>query len=289
MTDNSSSLKKQLQVAFGTDDIYQIFDVAPTATTSEIKKAYMKLALVHHPDKGGDKEKFQALSLAHSILSDEEKRKIYDEHGTLDDDGDFNEENFDFWYQYFRNLFPKISLSDISRFEQEYVGSEEERNDVLQAYDQHGGRLQHIMDSVMFAEEGEELRIIALIDSLIESGEITATKAYTKDKAKAESDAKDTKKANQRKRKQATKAAQSEEALSALIKAQQQNRQRQASSLASILSKYENDDLEDNGGRKAKRAKKSAAHEADDIDEDEFQRIQQSLQSKTATKQSKRK
>lgn len=289
MTDNSSSLKKQLQVAFGTDDIYQIFDVAPTATTSEIKKAYMKLALVHHPDKGGDKEKFQALSLAHSILSDEEKRKIYDEHGTLDDDGDFNEENFDFWYQYFRNLFPKISLSDISRFEQEYVGSEEERNDVLQAYDQHGGRLQHIMDSVMFAEEGEELRIIALIDSLIESGEITATKAYTKDKAKAESDAKDTKKANQRKRKQATKAAQSEEALSALIKAQQQNRQRQASSLASILSKYENDDLEDNGGRKAKRAKKSAAHEADDIDEDEFQRIQQSLQSKAATKQSKRK
>lgn len=289
MTDNSSSLKKQLQVAFGTDDIYQIFGVAPTATTSEIKKAYMKLALVHHPDKGGDKEKFQALSLAHSILSDEEKRKIYDEHGTLDDDGDFNEENFDFWYQYFRNLFPKISLSDISRFEQEYVGSEEERNDVLQAYDQHGGRLQHIMDSVMFAEEGEELRIIALIDSLIESGEITATKAYTKDKAKAESDAKDTKKANQRKRKQATKAAQSEEALSALIKAQQQNRQRQASALASILSKYENDDLEDNGGRKAKRAKKSAAHEADDIDEDEFQRIQQSLQSKTATKQSKRK
>lgn len=289
MTDNSSSLKKQLQVAFGTDDIYQIFGVAPTATTSEIKKAYMKLALVHHPDKGGDKEKFQALSLAHSILSDEEKRKIYDEHGTLDDDGDFNEENFDFWYQYFRNLFPKISLSDISRFEQEYVGSEEERNDVLQAYDQHGGRLQHIMDSVMFAEEGEELRIIALIDSLIESGEITATKAYTKDKAKAENDAKDTKKANQRKRKQATKAAQSEEALSALIKAQQQNRQRQASALASILSKYENDDLEDNGGRKAKRAKKSAAHEADDIDEDEFQRIQQSLQSKTATKQSKRK
>lgn len=289
MTDSSNSLKKQLQAAFGTDDIYQIFGVVRTATTSEIKKAYMKLALVHHPDKGGDKEKFQALSLAHSILSDEEKRKIYDEHGCLDDDAEVNEENFEFWYQYFRNLFPKISLDDISRFGQEYVGSEEERNDVLQAYNQHRGRLQHIMDSVMFAEEGEELRIIALIDSLIESGELTVTKAYTKDKAKAQADANDTKKTNQRKRKQATKAAQSEEALSALIKAQQQNRQRQAGALASILSKYENDDLDDNGGRKTKRAKKTAAHEANDIDEDEFQRIQQSLQSKSASKQSKRK
>lgn len=288
MADTSSSLKKQLQDAFGSDDIYHIFGVARTATTSEIKKAYMKLALVHHPDKGGDKEKFQALSLAHSILADEEKRKLYDEHGSLEDDADFNEENFDFWYQYFRNLFPKISLDDIARFETEYVGSEEERGDVLQAYNQHGGRLQHIMDSVMFAEEGEELRIIALIDSLIEVGELVATKAYAKDKAKAQADAKDTKKTSQRKRKQAAKAAESEEALSALIKAQQQNRQRQASALASILSKYENDD-DDDGGRRGKRAKKASPHEGDDIDEDEFQRTQQSLQSKSTTKQSKRK
>lgn len=47
----------------------------------ELKKAYHKLAMKHHPDRGGDKEKFQEIQTAYEALSDKEKRDIYDKYG----------------------------------------------------------------------------------------------------------------------------------------------------------------------------------------------------------------
>lgn len=58
---------------------YEILGVSEDATTEEIKKAFKKAAIQHHPDKKwGDKEKFQAVNEAHGILSDESKRQQYD-------------------------------------------------------------------------------------------------------------------------------------------------------------------------------------------------------------------
>jgi curved DNA-binding protein len=59
-------------------DHYTTLGVARNATTDEIKKAYRKLASQHHPDKGGDKTKFQQVQEAYSVLSDPEKRASYD-------------------------------------------------------------------------------------------------------------------------------------------------------------------------------------------------------------------
>eukprot|EP01032_Pedospumella_encystans_P000733 gene733-847_t len=73
---HSSQLLKD---AFGDQTVYEILSVPKDAEEDTVKRAYRKLALKHHPDKGGDAKKFQALSLAHSILSDPEKRKIYDQ------------------------------------------------------------------------------------------------------------------------------------------------------------------------------------------------------------------
>ncbi|KAM3594357.1 uncharacterized protein V6R79_006335 [Siganus canaliculatus] len=69
------------------DSLYEVLGLEKGASPDEIKKAYRKLALRHHPDKNPDNpeaaEKFKEINNANSILSDENKRKIYDEYGSM--------------------------------------------------------------------------------------------------------------------------------------------------------------------------------------------------------------
>uniref|UniRef100_A0A6C0KXF2 J domain-containing protein n=1 Tax=viral metagenome TaxID=1070528 RepID=A0A6C0KXF2_9ZZZZ len=59
-------------------DYYKILEVSKDASSDLIKKQYKKLALKHHPDRGGDPEMFKKVSEAYQTLSDSEKRNEYD-------------------------------------------------------------------------------------------------------------------------------------------------------------------------------------------------------------------
>lgn len=69
------------------DTLYNILNLKKSATPDEVKKAYRQLALRYHPDKNPDDptahEKFQDINRAHKILSDQLKRSIYDQYGSL--------------------------------------------------------------------------------------------------------------------------------------------------------------------------------------------------------------
>jgi len=64
-------------------DLYASLGLDKHASADDIKKAYRKEALVKHPDRGGDKEEFQALQAAYDVLSNPEKRAEYDATGQI--------------------------------------------------------------------------------------------------------------------------------------------------------------------------------------------------------------
>lgn len=63
-------------------DYYEVLGVGKDASADEIKKAFRRLAVQHHPDKeGGDESKFKEINEAYEVLKDSEKRQRYDQFG----------------------------------------------------------------------------------------------------------------------------------------------------------------------------------------------------------------
>lgn len=103
-------------------DYYAVLGLQKTANENEIKKAYRKLAMKYHPDKNqNDKnaeDKFKEISEAYSVLSDPEKRKIYDKYGKdgLNQQGGMNFNANDIFKHFFGNSFGGDDDNDFNPF-----------------------------------------------------------------------------------------------------------------------------------------------------------------------------
>ena len=64
--------------------LYEALGVAPDADADALRRAYKAAALKHHPDKGGDTDKFKRAAEAYATLSDPTKRRMYDATGEAD-------------------------------------------------------------------------------------------------------------------------------------------------------------------------------------------------------------
>lgn len=129
--------------------------------------------------------KFQRVAFANAILSDPARRKRYDTTGStaesvIDADG-FN------WSDYYREQYANaINADSIRKFADQYKGSDEEKDDVLVAYEKSKGKMDAIYESVMLSnvlEDDERFRKI--IDEAIESGDVKAYKAYANESQKS--------------------------------------------------------------------------------------------------------
>src|SRR3989344_3029061 len=94
-------------------DYYDILGVSKTTANDEIKKAYRKLAMKYHPDKGGDAEKFKEISEAYAVLSDPHKRSQYDQFGPEGFSQQFSQEDIfrGAHFEDFEDLFRQFGAS----------------------------------------------------------------------------------------------------------------------------------------------------------------------------------
>ncbi|KAL5103814.1 hypothetical protein TcWFU_000512 [Taenia crassiceps] len=80
----------KVEVTLNAFDPYHELAINPDASKAEIKKAYKKLSLIHHPDRGGDEQKFIRIHKAYITLTDEVAHKNWQEYGNSDGPGAIN-------------------------------------------------------------------------------------------------------------------------------------------------------------------------------------------------------
>ncbi|KAI0593558.1 DnaJ domain-containing protein, partial [Biscogniauxia sp. FL1348] len=166
-------------------DPYEVLGLERSATPDQVKSAYRKLALKNHPDKVPESQKdkahetFQSIAFAYAVLSDAARRKRYDETGSTSESM-VDSEGFS-WSDYYREQFREAVSGDaIRRFAAQYKGSEEERDDVLAAYEAHEGRMDGVYESVMLSSVVEDdARFRRAIDDAIAAGRVPPFRAYT--------------------------------------------------------------------------------------------------------------
>ncbi|KAK4947302.1 hypothetical protein LTR10_013670 [Elasticomyces elasticus] len=265
---------------------YDVLQVPKTATSDEIKSAYRKLALKHHPDKAQpeDREsahkKFQEIAFAYAILSDERRRKRYDATGNTAESANIEDDNFN-WADFFREQTAAMVNADmIEQVKREYQGSEEEKADVLAAYEEGEGDMDAVFESVMCSEVlADEERFRQMIDEAIAKGEVQAYEGYTKEGKKSRARRRANAKQEEQEareyarelgvedklfgkkgatKKKAKKAEDDTDALQALIQQRQQSREQNFF-----------DDLEAKYGGNAKKGKRK---DMDEPSEEAFQK-----------------
>ncbi|KAL3701265.1 hypothetical protein R1sor_019287 [Riccia sorocarpa] len=166
------------------NDLYKVLGVERTASQAEIRKAYHKLALRLHPDKNPDdeaaKEKFQSLQSVIAVLGDPEKRKIYDETGSIED-VELSGDSFKNVYQFFRALYKQITEEDIDHYAQSYRGTEEESADLKAEYKRRKGNMELVFTYLMCSDPKlDSHRFMEIIDAAVSTGELKEYKIYRK-------------------------------------------------------------------------------------------------------------
>mmetsp|Transcript_22140 Transcript_22140/g.61460 ORF Transcript_22140/g.61460 Transcript_22140/m.61460 type:complete len:269 (-) Transcript_22140:1333-2139(-) len=165
--------------------LYEVLAVSREASQSEIKKAYMKMALKLHPDKNpGDeaaKDRFQTLQRIYGILSNPERRKVYDQTGSMEDSEELTGERFNDLYEYYRSMYKKVMEDDIREFEREYRGSEEELHDLLELYKKHKGDMAVVFEWQMCSKPNKDShRFADAIELAIANGTARSFKRFAR-------------------------------------------------------------------------------------------------------------
>jgi len=196
----STKFSKECNKLFGTKNLYGVLGLDPekkdSFTEKDIKRSYYKCSLKYHPDRvqndGTTSEemdlatkRFQMLGKVYAILSDSEKRKLYDESGIIDEEG-ATDDNFDWGVSYWRTLFKKVTPEDIENFKRDYKGSQEELDDMKAHYLKYKGDMDKIYECAYCVDTEEDReRIRSLLQQMVDQGDVEHFAKFDKQETEA--------------------------------------------------------------------------------------------------------
>ncbi|KAL5353418.1 hypothetical protein ACLOAV_001454 [Pseudogymnoascus australis] len=270
---------------------YEVLGIEKSATENDVKSAYRKAALKNHPDKVPASEKesatksFQAIAFAYAVLSSPTRRAHYDRTGStseaISSSDDFS------WSSFYRAQYEDVvSDAAIEAFAAKYKDSEEEKDDVLAAYEKGKGDMDVVYEMVMLSDVVvDDKRFRDIINAAIQEKTVTA---YTKFTKESESSKRKRTKAAKDEANEAMEYAEElgikdkifggkkskkddgQDGLKALIMKRQQDRQAEGDGfLDRLAAKYAEPEKK---GKKGGKGKKSKAEVDDGPTEEEFQK-----------------
>lgn len=177
---NSNMTDDLLSASTSSTRLYEAMGLSKTATPAEIRKAYFKLSLKVHPDRNPDDPdataRFQSLQKIYAVLSDPDRRKLYDETGITDaDDPDaYSEDRCESLRAFYKAAFKPVTGDAIDELKKTYQGSEEEEAEVLSRYTEFEGDMEKLFGHVLLSEEAEDsARFSEMIERALEDGRLT--------------------------------------------------------------------------------------------------------------------
>uniref|UniRef100_A0A3P9JI69 DnaJ homolog subfamily C member 9 n=1 Tax=Oryzias latipes TaxID=8090 RepID=A0A3P9JI69_ORYLA len=253
-------LLERCQELFSSTNLYEVLGVSKEASEAEIRRSYYKVSLKVHPDRAPEDpqatEKFQVLGKLYAVLTDQEQRAVYDEQGVVDEESDVLRQDR-CWEDYWRLLFPKVTVQDILEFEKKYKGSDEEREDVIRLYVQHEGDLDEIMASALCCSQEDEPRLCGIIEAAIKSGEVEAFPSFTQEsdkKKRARRKRADREKEEAEEMQKKMGLSDKDDSLVMMLKQRQQSREKNFNSFLSDLeAKYSKKSSKPQKGKKGKK------------------------------------
>jgi len=182
--------------------LYELLGVKSDANTAQIKRGYLKAARRTHPDKCGDEgasQHFIEIGRAYAILSDEQKRKLYDETGIVDEGGTQASGS---WEVFWADFYERVSTEKLDKMAVEYRGSADEEADLMREYRDAKGEMGRVLDHMLFASVDDEVRFREKLQELISMGKLPVFGAFVREPSS---------KRAARQRKAAREAAEAEE------------------------------------------------------------------------------
>ena len=169
--------------------LYDLLRVPRTATQPELRRAYLGLARVVHPDKNpgdaGAKANFQALRRAYEVLSNPVTRERYDRTGVVD--GDDGSAAFEEAYERFRGV--RVTEQDIEAALKSFRGSPEEEKDLIEVFLMRKGDVTDALAFVVGSTDEDVPRFVEFWAEALKSGRLPKSmrKAFDASKGKIRS------------------------------------------------------------------------------------------------------